>query len=500
MILLTVILALAGSVFAAPCPTDPQELAALTTPCTPTDAQKQEILDTARRAFTAETAMGAALYERNAAVSRGDAEEAEKQMKKIESNEALMKQEFANALAQAEAAYNVKPQITAGPVALPKDPAGRGAWAAGYPAQWRPQVRYELNEVREILAIDGSKHYADGTVDPAKTQGMTYPDGEVRIVAQNLRDAVSTGNPGVIAYILHHEARHFDDLVSRGWSSREADEARAYTDSAREATVFELTPEQTAKIKSRKTENMAALKSGKASSFFPDTQQELDLSMAYDQAQKNLQLYAQRREEIRRLAEQAEKNRLAKEARQRVINEYKAAVANCGFTPMMTQEDLTLGFRVAREASVYFTEPVNLAQTKAALLMTRACWAASAGGQGEGQPCTDAFDSMRANWNDAAYKHGLEVDADAGAYDGCLRAIRESAKAPGDMKSLNKIVGNYWQDWGKAARKRQMDTMRELRRQEEETGRQTRGERLPDLNYDLTPPRRALDMARRSHF
>jgi hypothetical protein len=187
------------------------------------------------------------------------------------------------------------------------------------------------------------------------------------------------------------------------------------------------------------------------------------------------------------------------------IAEYKADASGCGLTPIMTHDNLTLGFKAGRDVSVYFTEPVNLEQTKAAMVMTRACWFAE-GGQKEDQPCADAFGSMRAQWSDAGFKYGLELDADAGAYDACLRAIRESPNPPKDMKHLNKLVFSYWRDWNVAAKRRQMNVMRELRRAEEGNARHARGEaddragRVRDQSYDMTPAWRALEEAKRSRF
>lgn len=416
-----------------------------------------------------------------------------------------MNKGFADVLAETAKAYNVGPRNPAGNVALPKDPLGRGEWAAGLPAVWAPRVRYELNEVRQIIAPDNSVHYADGTVDPRTSAGMTYPDGEVRVLAQNLRNAFDRGNPGLIAYILHHEARHFDDVVTHGQGGRAQDELRAYTDSVQDADIFELAPEDVKKLTALKDENMALAKSGTPTSFFPDAQQEMDLAMAYDQAQRELKIYHRRREDIRRLGVEARNNRLAREARAQVMAEYKAAAAGCGLTPMMTQGDKTVGFKAGESANVYFTEPVTLAQAKAGMLMTRACWAGEMD-QIEDQSCTDAFETMRAGWTDVGFKHGLELDADAGNIDGCLRAIRENTDPPKDKRALNKRVASYWRDWKVAAKRRQMEAMRTIWRQQEETSRRARGDaeersgRLPDQPYDLTPARRALDQARRSHF
>jgi hypothetical protein len=187
------------------------------------------------------------------------------------------------------------------------------------------------------------------------------------------------------------------------------------------------------------------------------------------------------------------------------IAEYTADASGCGLTPVMTSDNLTLGFKAGRNATVYFTEPVNLEQTKAAMVMTRACWAAEEGRK-EQQPCADAFGAMRTQWGNAAFRHGLELDADAGAYDGCLRAIRDSPEPPADMKHLNKLVASYWRDWNVAAKRREMNVMREVRRTEEADARHERGDaddragRTRDDSYDMTPAWRALEDAKKWRF
>lgn len=499
MNLLGLIIIFAGKALAAPCPSPAG------VPCTPTDANKKKILMILGEAFEAEREMKAAAIARQKAADNGDAEEAWRLMEVVESHEQVMKDRFDKAIRETEKAYNIGPRTAAGPVALPKDPLGRGAWASGLPAFWNPQVRMEVNEVRRYEMPDGSAHYADGSIDPTKVAGITYPDGDVRIMVQNLRDAFRNDNPGHMAYILHHEARHFDDIVGRGQGGRAEDELRAYTDSVRDAAIFELDTNETDKLIGFKNKNLAIVRSGAPTSFFPDENEELKLSIAYDQAQAELKLFYRRREELRVRAVEAKRVRLAAEARARTLAEYLAAASSCGLDPMMNAHSQTLGFRNGQAVNVYFTEPVTLAQAKAGLLMTRAC-ALGEFGQSEDQQCTDALGAMRANWGDAGFKHGLELDADAGNIDGCLLALRNNGDAPKDMRALNKRVTSYWKDWKVAAKRREMETMREYWRQREETGRRSRGDaeersgRVPDQNYDLTAPRRALDEARRSHF
>lgn len=449
--------------------------------------------------------MNAARAQSDEADARGDAEEAWRQTLLAEFNENLMNEHFADVLAETSKAYNVGPLVPSGTVAHPRDPLGRGAWSAGPPANWKPEVLNGPDEVRRFREPGGTDHYVGTNFDREDAVGFTYPDGQVRIKAEFLRDVLATGNPGGIAYILHHEARHFDEIVSTGRGDAAQGELRAYTDGIRDAGIFEFTVKEVRKLTSKKYYYRSLVKSGGSFSYFPDAPEELDLSAAFNQAQHELGSAVIRREEIRRRGLEAQNYRLAKEAHARLMAEYQAAASGCGLTPIMTQGDKTLGFKAGESANVYFTEPVTLTQAKAGMLMTRACWAGEMD-QSEGQPCADGLGAMEARWADADFRHGLELDADAGNIDGCLRAIRENSDPPKDMKALNKRVSKYWRDWNVAAKRREMEAMRELRRGQEESSRRVRGDaeersgRVPDQSYDLTPARRALEEARRSRF
>lgn len=391
---------------------------------------------------------------------------------------------------------------------------------------WAPAVLDANHLSYKYTDSQGATRYEAAAANG--TAGQTFGDGQVRINITMFELAVLYDHPGSLAYVLHHESQHFEEKVSRQERSREESEISAYQQSLLSIDVFEMgkkgprasTTEQLASkadwasaFKARSAQHAADLSAGLGRSVYMTPAEELAAKGVFEVDEKELariqaetaglKLAAARiriaREELLR------KEAAAAEAKRQLMADYKAAASSCGLTPMMTAQDQTLGFKDAQSVNVFFTEPVTLDQAKAGLLMTRACLFGEFG-QPEDQPCTDALVAMRANWGDAGFKHGLELDADAGNIDGCLRAIRDNGDAPKDMRALNKRVASYWKDWKVAAKRREMETRREYWRQQEETGRTSRRDaeersgRVPDQNYDLTAPRRALDEARRSHF
>jgi len=355
---------------------------------------------------------------------------------------------------------------------------------------------------------------------------MTLADGRVLFLKGFFDIVLEKNNPGVLARVLYHEAHHFDRLPG-GWGNIDKEERDAYARDVKMAKVFGLKQEDIDDLISNRDEYANAVKTGiplTNTSLTP--LQEATWKNHYEQLQVNLEeefealtleaaakreALKRRQEEERAAREKAENERMQREeerkreSKARVLNEYRAAASNCGLTPIMTKGNLTLGFKAGQSANVYFTEPVTLEQAKASMLMTRACWVGT-GGTPEDSPCTDALGAMKSNWANAGFRHGLELDADSGDIDSCLRAIREDNDPPQDMRALNKRVSRSMRDWRDANKRRELNRLNEDARAREESGRRSRGDAeersgyVPDHNYDLTPARRAIENGRRSHF
>lgn len=406
--------------------------------------------------------------------------------------------------------------------------AARQGPMTGTPIKWAPTVLdadhlyFQYTDANNRIRHGGGPFTHD-------TAGTTWEDGRVSIKISVLLDALNYDHPGLLALALHHEGQHFEEKVTRQEKTREESEMSAYKASLNAADIFEIgtlgpnasttrnlptKADLIATLKQVRFDNAAQLRDGFGRSVYLTPVEEAAAKDLFDIDQSEL---ARIQEETMELREAAVRNRLereererrarqAEEAKRRVMAEYKAAAAGCGLTPIMIEGNKTIGFRADQAASVYFTDhKLTLDQAKATMLMTRACWAGEFGPPEE-ESCTDALGTMRANWADAEFKRGLEVEADAGNIDGCLRAIREDSHPPKDKRALNKRVSTYWRDWKVAAKRREIETRREIGRQREEAGRRARGDaeersgRVPDQSYDLTPARRALEEARRSRF
>lgn len=379
------------------------------------------------------------------------------------------------------------------------------------------------------VTSDDIPSYIGNSVTYAPVFSERVPDGKSGSTDDAGKVLIGPGafdSPGKLAFTLYHEGEHFERLLTPGLDLRNNPAEEVLTRTKQRPllkSTFGLTGEEitrfdrvlaSERIRAKKwSENLSQgldpYKKSHQPAFPGNVRplwledgvgEEVDkiLARAKELRDQEIDEAAQRRRE-----EDAERARRA--AAEWAMDQYRAAASDCGLTPMMTQGGQTVGFKAGESANVYFTEPVTLDQAKAGILMTRACWAGEAG-QSEDQSCTDALGAMRANWGDEGFKHGLELDADAGNIDGCLRAIREAGDPPKDKQALNKRVSSYWRDWKAAAKRRELETMRAIWRGQEESSRRARGDaeersgRVHDGTYDLTPARRALDQARGSHF
>lgn len=355
---------------------------------------------------------------------------------------------------------------------------------------------------------------------PENTSGSTDDSGKVLIG----NDAFDS--PGKLAFTLYHEGEHFERLLIPGLDLRNNPDEEVVARTRQRPllkSTFGLTDEEVvefdAMLKSERNraKKWAALltqgldpykKSHQAA--FPGSYKPMRLEDGVSPEVDNIlartkELREQEKAETERRRREEEAERARRAAAEWRMTQYRSAASNCGLTPKMTRDGLTYGFKDSDNINVDFTEPVTLDQAKAAMMMARAC---SDGERDnlQASPCTDALGSMQANWGNAGFRQGLELDADAGHIDGCLRAIRENGEPPGDMRALNKRVSRYLRDWKDANRRRELERQNARAREREEGGRRERGDaeersgRVPDQNYDLTPARRALENARRSHF
>lgn len=123
-------------------------------------------------------------------------------------------------------------------IGRPSDPAM--GYVEDLPAQWNPRPIDSGRGVKFAARIDGSDeqpHYSGTTnMDPRASNGLlaaTLADGRVFVLKGTL--AQMKNNPGLLAAILYHEARHFDRLSwkdkageNRGWAGADKEERDIY--------------------------------------------------------------------------------------------------------------------------------------------------------------------------------------------------------------------------------------------------------------------------------
>lgn len=127
---------------------------------------------------------------------------------------------------------------------LTASPKGVGAnagfdWAKNVPVTWAPSFYGEKEIYLKMRGSDGKDHYI-GESNFEGLGGETLPNGRTIIGPEIFQSALDDKNPGVLAYLIHHESRHFMELVHRGWDDFDEGEIRTYVDSIKAAPIFEL--------------------------------------------------------------------------------------------------------------------------------------------------------------------------------------------------------------------------------------------------------------------
>lgn len=505
-LLLGFLLLLTHIVVAAPCSESS------TSPCTPSEEEKREILDAIQDGRDAKQAQ-------KEAAKRTEELDDTQILEKYEAlnNQLTARQEMRAAYTEAirltENYYHLTPPTAHGTVAIPGGPGTNPGkdWAAGMDANWAPEF-YDGSEVyAAVQGSDGKTHYLGGSTQA----GATLPDGRVLISPFYLEAALTDEDPGELAFAIHHEAHHFSELITMGWDTLETSETRAYRAGLAVADIFGLDKMQLESA-SGKTITMKEWVAEQAGDFlraskvnhtpaFPTPETEKELRAKFEEYESEEARLVREIDELKPQAE-AEKERRQTAKRRQILDNYIASVRNCAMEPILDSETgFTTGFLIKNEVNFTFTEPATLGQARAAILIARACWAAQYNSRDAG-PCAAGLEPMQQNWDKAEFKHGLELDADAGAYDGCLSSIRSTPSAPKDFDELFQRAQWYWADWRVAATRQMIETSREYAKQQEEASRR---ERYADRqrehsdhsdSYDLTPAYEALERARRSHF
>lgn len=196
-----------------------------------------------------------------------------------------------DALSRAKTAYDRAITLTSESYGLASPPApdakvappsaSDGAWAAGLSSP--RSVVFMPPNYRTIKGVDELPHFISDNPADNDDNGLlaiTDPDGRTTLFSQAMEIAAKTREPGILALTLHHENRHYHELVTIGWETHEQMEVRTFTESLKMVDSFipASDPDLREAVKKSITglidANTAALRAGDVHSPFPDKEQE----------------------------------------------------------------------------------------------------------------------------------------------------------------------------------------------------------------------------------
>lgn len=138
---------------------------------------------------------------------------------KLKNAEIALKKAFDDVRKATEKSYRVGPNQRIGRV--------HGGLFDGDRASWKPAL--QLNElVFEVIRPGKAPVYLKSSDDPTIAAG-TLNDGKVLLSIRVLERAIKNGSPAVLASVLEHEGRHFDELTGpAGLVGKDSAEVSAY--------------------------------------------------------------------------------------------------------------------------------------------------------------------------------------------------------------------------------------------------------------------------------
>jgi hypothetical protein len=227
---------LPGRVMADPCTSQ------VLGPCTPGNDENLAIMAAIKKGISAQDNINSDKEAAEQAKNGGNSVEALRYLKDELVYIRERAADFDEAIRLAELYYHLTPATPSGAVQRPKGPGENpGAdWATGTAVKWSPRFYADSKIYFKIPGSDGKdRYFGDDSID-RDTGGMTLANGETIITAAIFESALRDNNPGDLAYLLHHEAFHFIELIHRGWDNKDEGEVRAYKDSLASLDIFEL--------------------------------------------------------------------------------------------------------------------------------------------------------------------------------------------------------------------------------------------------------------------
>lgn len=209
---------------------------------------------------------------------------------------------YKEALNLTEELYQVGPEKRVVSIGVPKDPAI--GYVVGLSAGWDPQVTDSGPGVKLALKVEGSDnklHYTGAvSMDPSQPdnhEALTTQDGRVLVLKGMFDLALKKKNPGILARLLNHEAKHFEHLCREltegkftGWDSPEYEETGAYlADVVTAKDLFGMSDADVAVLRTHYEANRKALNRGQATSRAITPTQEALWKAQYENVQINLE-------------------------------------------------------------------------------------------------------------------------------------------------------------------------------------------------------------------
>lgn len=464
-----------------------------TSACTPSDAEKTEIMREIKAGVQAQKDMDAARDDvRDVPGANSKLKRSNDQLQSMR----LMQAHFDGAIALTVKYYHLTPAMPAGAIVRPKGPgANPGAdWATNVPVAWVPEFSGEESIYVKMVGSDGRDHYV-GDPDLQQSDGETLANGETIITPSIFENAALFDNPGLLAHVIHHEAFHFTELTRRGWDNRDESEIRAYRASLAAADIFELDKNCVDKnacwkmnIRIKINEHLANIrKLGKdqLEPIFPDADQEDANKSGFDGYESQEQKLVKQIQALKLLAEQEERDRreeAAKTAKAQLLDEVNRQIRDCGFEPDYRENGhIFSGFRgeIRGWPSAYaISHNITLDEFKVGLMFARACLGVTMEGvyPDETAPCNEAFTITNQRWNEPGFKEDAQLEVNPPEQMRCMNYLHDHWTAPMSMDRFASMLSQAKKEYQKAvdARWRQQERERRERESSERSGRETR--------------------------
>ena len=117
--------------------------------------------------------------------------------------------------------------------------AARQGPMIGAPIQWAPTVLDDIHLSFQYTDANNNLRHGGGPFTE-NDGGTTWVNGQVSINIDMLTRALDYDHPGALAYVLHHEAQHFEDMVTQPEKTKQEGEVSSYEASLAAVDVFEL--------------------------------------------------------------------------------------------------------------------------------------------------------------------------------------------------------------------------------------------------------------------